>query len=475
MVVLRRLHLPIILILLIILTITGYTLNQFKTKTDQASKLVLVTPNDPDSFNFAINNIPYSVFGFIYNGLLNQNGVTAELEPALAESWEISEDKLRIIFTLRKDLKWSDGEPLTADDVMFTYNKIYLNKKIPTAYRDLLRIGNTGALPSIKKLDNRRVEFTVPEPYAPFLRYTGELPILPVHALRESIETTDANGNIKFLSTWGTDTDPRKIICNGPYRMVSYTPSQRVIFQRNPYYWRRDVEGNSQPYIERLILQIIPSTDNQLLKFRSGELDSIRVTSEAFELLKKEEKQGKYKVYNGGPGTGVRFVGFNLNKGRNSQGKPFVDKIKSRWFNSLAFRQAVAYAIDRERMKNNIYRGLGEILHSPIAVQSPYYLSPQKGLKVYNYDLQKAKQILLNAGFTYNSNQELLDWDGNRVEFTILVKSEEKSRIDTAVQIKQDLSKIGIQADLQVLTLNLVIKKLLASRDWHCYVGAFPG
>ena len=125
-------------------------------------------------------------------------------------------------------------------------------------------------------------------------------------------------------------------------------------------------------------------------------------------------------------------------------------------------------------MKNNIYRGLGELQHSPIGIQSPYYLSPEEGLKVYRYDPQKAKQLLLGAGFQYNSQGQLLDWDGNRVKFTILVKSEEKSRVDAAVQIQKDLSNIGIKADLQVLSFNTAIQKL-SRRDWECYVGGFSG
>ncbi len=199
----------------------------------------------------------------------------------------------------------------------------------------------------------------------------------------------------------------------------------------------------------------------------------MQVTPEAFGLLKRENKRGKYTIYNGGPEFRIQFVGFNLNQGHNARGEPFVDPIKSRWFNTLAFRQALAYAINREGINNNIYRGLGVVQHSPLGVQSPYYLSPEEGLKVYNYDPQKAKQLLLEAGFQYNSKQELLDWDSNRVQFTILVKSEEKPRVDTAVQIQQDLSKIGVKADLQVLSFNVVLKKLLRSRDWDCYVGTF--
>ncbi len=469
--IVRPLHLAVALGLLYLLL--SCNPSQWQSSTARKSQLVLVTPSDPATFNFAMNNSLYSIFPYIYRGLVRENGITTEIEPALAESWSISPNKRQIIFTLRQGLKWSDGQPLTADDVVFTYQDIYLNNKIPTVYKDFLRIGSTDSFPSVRKLDERRVEFTLPEPFAPFLRVAGTLAILPAHKLRSSILTTNAEGNPQFLSTWSSDTNPEDIVGNGPYILESYIPSQRLVFRRNPYYWRLDAQGNRLPYIERLVMPIISSTDNQLLRFRSGELDSLAINPEMYSLLKREENRGQYTIYNGGPELLIRFVGFNLNQARNAEGKPFVDPIKSRWFNRLAFRQAVAYAIDRERMKNNIYRGLGELQHSPIAVQSRYYLSPEEGLKVYDYNPQKAKQLLLDNGFRYNSQQELLDWDGNRVQFNILVKSEEKSRVDTAVQIQQDLSKIGIKADLQVLNFNVVLSKLLSSRDWECYVGAF--
>ena len=466
----------VVLFCLLILS-SGCRPTLLNSQSNNNSKLVLVNPSPPTTFNYAISRSPYSIFRFTYEGLISENGLTGELEPALAESWIFSEDKKRVIFTLRSELKWSDGEPLTADDVVFTYQDIYLNQKIPTVYRDFLRIGSSGAFPLVKKIDRQRVEFILPEPFAPFLRYIGRLKILPAHALRDTILSTDADGKPLFLSTWNTNTEPQKIIGNGAFMLENYIPSQRIVLQKNPFYWRSDSAGNSLPYIDKIIIQIIPSTDNQLLRFRSGELDSIGVDAEAFQLLKREEKRGKYKIYNGGSQLGYQFVGFNLNQAINSQGKPFLNPIKSRWFNNLAFRQAVAYAINRQEINNNIYRGLGKIQHSPLAVQSPYYLSPEAGLKVYEYNPKKAKKILLDTGFKYNDANELLDENGNRVEFTILVKSEEKLRIDTAVKIKEDLSNIGIKANLQVLNFNTVLRKLLSSRDWECYVGAFgvPG
>jgi len=466
--------LPLGLVLILAIALAGCQPTRFKTKAAQVQQLIFTAPSDPATFNYPLNTSFYSVFGYLYTGLLAQNGLTAELEPALAESWAIAPDKRRIIFTLREGLQWSDGRPLTAADVVFTFKDIYLNPQIPTGVRDILRVGTTEAYPQVKQLDDRRVEFTVPEPFAPFLRYSGGLPILPKHVLLEATRTNDSNGNLQFLSTWGTDTNPQAVIGNGLYTMTQYVPSQRVVFQRNPYYWRRDVQGQPQPYIQRVIVQIIESDANQLIRFRSGDLDGLSVKPEQFSLLKKEEGQGHFTIYNGGLDTSTRFVGFNLNQAHNQAGESFVDPIKSRWFNTLAFRQAAAYALDRQRMKDNIYRGLGDLQNSPIHVQSPYYLSPAEGLKTYTYDPEQARQLLLGAGFYYNSAGELFDWDGNRVKFTILVKSEEKSRVDMANQVSQDWAAIGIQAPVQVLSFNTVIQKL-QNRNWECYVGGFAG
>jgi len=440
------------------------------------SQLVFASPSDPTTFNAPLNDSLYSraVLGLINEGMVGVDGVTGDLVPALAESWEVSDDNLRVIFTLRDGLRWSDGEPLTAEDVVFTYNDVYLNEAIPTGTRDILRVGASGAFPQVRALDERRVEFTVPEPFAPFVRFTGGISILPKHALIDAATSTNANGDVEFLSTWSTDTDPSEIVGAGMYRLSDYVAAQRAIVTRNPYYWRTDEEGEELPKIDRVIIQVIESDDGQLIAFRSGDLDNLDVKPEQFRLLKREEDRGRYTIYNGGPENGSRLISFNLNKARSQDGEPFVDPVVQNWFHTLAFRQAVAYAVDRDRMRNTTYRGLGEIQHSPIWQQSPFYLSPQEGLKTYDYDPARAKELLTGAGFKYNSAGELEDADGNRVRFTMLVKSEEKTRVDAAVQIQQDLEAIGMRVDLQVLQFNAVLQKL-DRRDWEVYVGGFGG
>jgi peptide/nickel transport system substrate-binding protein len=168
-------------------------------------------------------------------------------------------------------------------------------------------------------------------------------------------------------------------------------------------------------------------------------------------------------------------MSFNLNKGKRD-GKPLVDPIKSQWFNNVQFRQAVAYAIDRQTMLNNTFRGLGTPQNSPISVQSPYYLYPEQGLKVYKYNPDKAKELLLKAGFKYNQKNLLVDAQDNEVRFTLLTNAGNKIRESMGSQIKQDLSKIGIQVDFTPLVWNTFLDKLSNTLDWDtCLIGLTGG
>ncbi len=466
--------------LLFCLALSACQLENFRTEAAQGSQLAISVLTDPNTFNFANKNTFPNVFLLTYEGLTRENGETGEVEPALAESWQFSSDHKTVVFRLRPGLQWSDGQPLTAEDVVFTYRDIVANPKIPTDAKEGLQIGEKKQYPLVRKLDDLTVEFTLPEPFAPFLRATAApdgVLIQPKHALAATLEQTDEKGNPLFLSTWGTDTDPKTIVVNGPYRMESYVAGQRLIFRRNPYYWRRDAEGNPFPYVDRVICQVVESVDTQLIKFRSGDLDVIGdarpLRPEYVSLLKREEQRGNFRVYDGGPWSGTLYLTFNLTKATNKAGKAFVDPIKSRWFNTLEFRQAIAYAIDRDRINNNLFRGLGVVQNSPISVQSPYFL--KQGLKVYNYDPTKAKQLLQSAGFRYNEQGQLLDAEGNRVQFSLLTNANNLVRVAIGAQVRQDLADIGIQVDFNAVNFNVLVEKLNTTRDWDAHMIGFTG
>ncbi len=433
-------------------------------------QVVFSVLSDPKTFNAVLSAESPNIFGLTYEGLITENPITGKKEPTLAESWTISEDNKTIVFMLRDGLKWSDGQPLTSEDVIFSYNDLYLNPKIPNNYRDSLRIGESKAFPKIQKLDDRRIQFQITEPFAPFLD-AAELPILPAHVLRETIEKKDKNGNPIFLTVWGTDTPPKNLIVNGAYKLKSYVTSQRLIFEKNPYYWKKDNQGNALPHIPEVVWAIVESTDTSLLQFRSGSLDSVGISPEYFSLLKKEEERGNFTIYNGGPAYGTSFLVFNLNQGQR-KGKPLVDPIKSKWFNNLNFRQAIAYGIDRDRMINNIYRGLGAKQNSEVSVQSPFY---NKNLQGYNYNPEKAKELLSQAGFQYNAKNELLDSNGNLIQFVLNTNAGNKIREAMGTQIQEDLGKLGIKVDFSPMSFNVLVDKMSNSLDWDAIILGLTG
>ncbi|MGB2924937.1 MAG: ABC transporter substrate-binding protein [Limnothrix sp.] len=429
------------------------------------NQIVVSVLSDPKTFNPALSAESPNIFGLTYEGLVSENPVTGETEPALAEAWEFSGDKLNLTFTLKDDLKWSDGEPLTVDDVVFSYNQIYLNEKIPTNSRDGLRVGEAGTLPTVQKVGDRQVRFTITEPFAPFLNSTG-LEILPEHILKESVETLDSEDNPLFLGTWGVGTDPAELVVNGRYLLDSYSVGQRLIFKPNPYYWNAP-----KPYVQKVVWQIVPNTDTTLLQFRSGDLDVTTVLPEYFSLLKQEEERGKFDIYNGGPSYGTTFLSFNLNTGKRD-GKPLVAPYKSAWFNNVNFRRAVIHALDRQRMVNNIYRGLGVTQDSPISVQSPFFNADVEG---YEYDPAKAKALLKEAGFYYDDQGKVFDIDNNPVRFSLITNAGNKIRESMATQVEQDLEAIGMEVDYAPIGFNILVDKLTNSLDWDCTMLGLTG
>jgi peptide/nickel transport system substrate-binding protein len=461
-----------VLLLAASLGLTGCNPKAFRAEAAKGSQIVAAALSDPRTFNPALVQELPNILQFTFEGMIAEDK-EGNVVPALAESWKFSPDNKRLVFTLRPNLKWSDGTPLTADDVVFTFNEVLLNKQIPNGNQDALSIGPKKELPKVRKLGDRQVEFSVPQPFAPLLRSVGS-PILPAHILRPAVQAKDSDGKLKFLSTWGIDSDPKKVVVNGPYRILSYVPSQRMLFERNPHYWKKDDQGRQLPYIDRLVWQIVPSRDTALLQFRSGSLDVLGINLFHFSLLKQEEQRGKFKIQNAGVDSGTGFISFNLNQAKRN-GKPLVDPVRSRWFTNKLFRQAVAYAIDRPTMKTNIFRGLGELQDSPISVQSPYYLGPKQGLKVYDFNPTKAKQLLQQAGFTYGPEGELLDDRGNRVEFTLMTYTGNPRVEAMGSQIKRDLSKVGIKVNYALIDFATLGEKLGNTFDWECYLGFISG
>jgi len=431
-------------------------------------QFVFSTTSDPKSFNdmVAKETSTTLVTGFLFEGLTRVDAETLKVEPDLAERWTVSDDGLQWTFYLRHDLKWSDGVPLAADDVVFTFNDLIYNPQVANSSRDIFTID--GKPFEVVKIDNHTVRFTLPVKFAPFLRGMGQA-ILPKHKLEKAVREG------KFNFTWGIDTDPKEIVGSGAFVLAQYRPGEKVILKRNPYYWRKSDEGDLLPYLDELVILIVPSGDVELLKFMEGSLDYYDVRGMDYALLKPQEAKRNFIIYDMGPSMGSSFLVFNLNPGKNPKtGKPYVDPVRSGWFNNLEFRRAVAHAIDKDEMTKIVFNGLGYPQHSPLSPGAGFFYNPN--VKKYNYNLNEARSILAEAGFIdRDHNGTIEDPQGHEVEFNIVTNADNTERLDIASIIRHDLEELGMKVQLQPLEFNTLVGKLTSTFDWGAIVLGLTG
>ncbi len=436
----------------------------------KGGQMVLSSFSDPKSFNpiTSTENTTTEFTQYMYEGLLRTNGITLMPEPNLSDIWDISPDGLTWTFHIRNGVVWSDSTPFSAYDVEFTFNDLIFNNAVtPNSSRDIFTM--EGKKIAVKALDSAHVQFKLPFPSAPFLR-TMNQEILPKHKYSSYVKKG------KFSTALGIQTSPDQMVGTGPFMLESYISSQKVIFKRNPNYWRTDREGNRLPYLDKVVYTIVSDQNAELLQFKRGEVDYLTAKGEDFPGLKKEEAANNYTVYRLGPATGSNFLVFNLNSDSDPKsGKPYVDKTKLSWFSNVKFRQAVAYALDKENMIRIVMNGLGYPQWSPMAPSEGYFFTDS--VTQYPYNIEKAKQILQSEGFVDKNGDKIIeDKDGNPVEFSFLTNSGNNVRVKIAEIIRKDLEMLGIKVHFQQLEFNSMIQKLdNPPFEWDAILMALTG
>ena len=431
--------------------------------------LVLSTTSDPKSFNdiLAKETSTTDVTNMLFEGLTRTNGITGEVEPNLAQSWDVSSDGLIWTFHLRDDVLWFDGKQFTADDVVFTFNDLIYNETVPNSASDIFSVD--GNKFNVEKVDDLTVRFTLPVKFAPFLRSMGQS-ILPKHRLKNAVDAG------KFNFTWGIDTDPKEIIGTGAYILTDYKPGQRLMYRRNPNYWKRSDSGDRLPYIEKVVYLIVQSQDVELLKFLDGELDAVAIRAQDYPLVKPNEKRGDYEVLDIGPAFGSNFIFFNQNRGTNAQtNKPYVEDYKLGWFTNVEFRKAVAHAIDKQRIVEMVMNGFGYPQYSSMSPSAGFYYNPD--VTEYDYDLDKARAILRSQGFIDRDGDGYLeDTKGNVLEFNLYTNGGMGDpRVLIASIIRSDLQAIGMKVNFLVLEFNNIVSKLTSTYEWEAVVLGLTG
>lgn len=419
----------------------------------------------PKTFNpFNSKDATSSTFADImYDGLVTIDPVSGQYIPKLAKSFEINGNDY--IVHLRHGVKWSDGKPITADDVYFTWKNIILDGYGNTSTRDSISVD--GKLPTVQKIDNYTVKFTTPKPFAPFLASLST-PIAPKHIFEPAVK----KGKEFFDTFMSTNINPKDLVTSGPFRMVEYVPAQRAVYKRNPDYYVINSKGEKLPYLEKIIYLIVGDANNEVLKFEGGELDVIGVKGSDVPRFKERQEHGDFSMVNLGPDTGTMYLSMNLNDRKDENGKPYVDPIKGKWFRDLNFRKAVDLVIDRENMVYNIANGFAKPLFTPESLNSIFL---NEELKPYPRDVDKAKEFLRASGFTWDKKGRLRDKDGNRVEFDLLTNAGNSEREAIGVMVKQDLEDLGMKVNFKPIEFNSLVNKLLSTYEWDMVVMGLTG
>ena len=416
----------------------------------------------PNSFNpyLASDGASLAVIYQMFTGLTAYDALQQKLVPALAERWRVDASGKVYTFTLRKGLKWSDGHPLTARDVAFTYNEVINNPLIPNNYRDFWAYQDR--FPRIEVLSEQEVRFTLDKPFAPLL-YNAMAPILPAHLLRQDVQP-DAQGKLPFFYRWNLDVKPSELVVNGPWRLQYYRPGERVVLEKNPYFYLRDDQDRPLPYLDRLILTDVQSSQAALLRFRQGELDTYIMSPADYDLLAPEQEERNFTIYNLGPSPSSLFVTLNQSTAKDKQGKPLVDPVKSKWFRDLNFRKALAWSMDKQGMIDSIYKGRATPQYVHLNAHNPFFNTE---IKDYPYSIAQAREYLKQSGFYWNRKDELFDAEGHRVRFELTTNSTNVERDATCSLLRRQWRKLGIQVDYKPVTFSVLVQKMHDTYRWE--------
>lgn len=363
----------------------------------------------------ATDSSSHAVAGQIYNGLVKYDK-NLNIVGDLAESFDISRDGLTITFHLRHGVRWHDGAPLTARDVLYTY-QVTIDPKTPTAYAEDFK--------QVKKIsapDSHTVRVTYDSPFAPALASWG-MNILPAHLL----EGKDITKSSLARNPVGT----------GPYRFKEWVSGQKIVLEANRDYF----EG--RPYIDRFIYRIIPDSSTMYMELKAGAIDLMtlspvqyarQTTSQSFT-----RRFNKYRY----PSSSYLYMGYNL---------------RHPLFKDKRIRQAMTAAINKDELIQGVLFGMGQRAHGPI-VPGRWAYNP--AVKDIGYEPKRAAELLAEAGWKEKNSEGILVKDGKPFQFTILTNQGNQQRLMTAQIIQQRLRQVGIDVKIRVVEWAAFLKEFV--------------
>ena len=420
----------------------------FSEGTTRGGVLTSSLRSEPRTFNRWVDrSFPPELFAQLTQGrLIRVNRSTQEIEPALAESWAASPDNQTFTLTLR-EATWSDGVPFTSADVVFTFRAVY-DPKVNSNLASSLQV--KGRPLDVTAPDARTVVIRYPGPFGPGIALLDNLIIAPRHKLEAAL----AAGT--FAQAWGVATPTNELVSMGPFVLSRYEPGQRLVFDRNPRYWKKDAAGAALPNVDQIILEVVPDQNAELVRLQAGEIDMLQqqVRAEDIATLRPLADQGKLQLLELGVSTDPDLFFFNLRP------QQWAKDPRGAWITRREFRQAISHAVDREAFANTVFLGAGVPIWGPITPGNPKWFSPN--VPRYGFSLDRAKELLAGLGLTNRDADEWLeDEKGTEARFTLLTYRGNSSLERSAAVLREDLRPLGIAIDVVALEQGALVERML--------------
>ena len=385
----------------------------------QGDWLITRLPSEMEHLNpyTATDAYATQVQSYVFEGLMERDPETLEMKPLLAESYEISDDHLTYTFTLRDDVHFSDGEPVTVDDVLFSFNTV-LDPQVNAPHaRNYLQ-----DIETVEAVDDRTVQFEVSQPYYRHLVMIGSLYIIPEHIYGEGDFNNHPNN--------------REPVGSGPYAFERWQTNQEVRIVRNENYW------GEEPYIDRRVFRIITEDNAAFQVLRREDMDVMNLTPELWQnQANRPDFEARFQKL---PHSEPRYsyIGWNLRRPQ---------------FDDRRVRQALTMLLNREEILEEIYYGLGQVTSGTFFIENPEY---NQDIEPWPYDRERAEELLEEAGWTDSTGDGVRDRDGEPFEFTLLIVADSDTAEQIATIFQQSLRRAGITMNIRRLEWATLLEEI---------------
>jgi peptide/nickel transport system substrate-binding protein len=401
-----------------------------------ATELRFRVGSDPKTFDPLLTTEEVSeTIRYMTGGVLIRfNRRTQQFEPELATSWKVLDQGKRIDFALRKNVRFSDGAPFGAADVVATFHRM-MSPGLPSGIADAFRSAGGEIRTEAHGPDQVSILFAKP--------------VAGLELLFDQLAISSAR------------PVPPETAVLGPFVVQEHKSGQYILLKRNPHYWKTGVGGEKLPRLDSVRLEILANRETELLRFRRGELDFLdKLEPEAFERLRRDVHSGAINV---GPSLDSEFLWFN-----QKPNAP-LPAYKKRWFQSTRFRRAISAATNRDDIVRLVYHGYAHSAASLISQANMFWFNSK--LSVPAHDPQLALKLLREDGFGFDGHT-LHDREGNPVEFSLITNAGSKTRTQMGTILQQDLRNIGIRLNFLPIEFQSLIERITQTQQYEaCLLG----